>query len=135
SRQPARRRVAAASSPLTHRSFRRSQRVEPFASELARNGVETTRAACCLRADIFSGAGATSTRSRGKVRGIRGAGAGIDVAPGSCVPVEIVIGRWLACCAHPSAAWRLLPVSGRLLLVAAYAGFGFLLAFIGLSLT
>jgi hypothetical protein len=37
------------------------------------------------------------------------------------VTVEILIGRGLACCAHPSAAWQKLPPSGRALLVAAYA--------------
>jgi hypothetical protein len=36
------------------------------------------------------------------------------------VPVDVVIGRTLACCAHPAAAWRRLPASGRVLLVAAY---------------
>jgi hypothetical protein len=36
------------------------------------------------------------------------------------MPLEIVIGRAMACCAHPSASWRRLPASGRVLLVAAY---------------
>lgn len=35
--------------------------------------------------------------------------------------VEIVIGRGLAFCAHPTAAWRRLPPTGRALLVGAYA--------------
>jgi hypothetical protein len=36
------------------------------------------------------------------------------------VPLEVVIGRSVACCVHPSASWRRLPASGRVLLVAAY---------------
>jgi hypothetical protein len=46
--------------------------------------------------------------------------AGIGVAIHLVVPLDVIIGRWLACCAHPAAAWRNLPVSGRALLVAAY---------------
>jgi len=34
--------------------------------------------------------------------------------------MDVVIGRALACGAHPSASWRRLPASGRVLLVAAY---------------
>jgi len=36
------------------------------------------------------------------------------------MPLEVVIGRGLACCVHPSASWRRLPASGRVFLVAAY---------------
>jgi hypothetical protein len=36
------------------------------------------------------------------------------------MPIELVIGRWLALCSHPLAAWRVLPASGRLLIVASY---------------
>ena len=36
------------------------------------------------------------------------------------MPIEVVIGRSLACCVHPSVSWRRLPASGRVLLVAAY---------------
>jgi hypothetical protein len=36
------------------------------------------------------------------------------------MPLSVVIGRALACCAHPRASWRCLPASGRVLLVAAY---------------
>jgi hypothetical protein len=36
------------------------------------------------------------------------------------MPLDVAIGRALACCVHPSASWRLLPASGRVLLVAAY---------------
>ena len=38
---------------------------------------------------------------------------------------EIVIGRWLAFCAHPTAAWHVLPASGRCLLAASYAALSF----------
>lgn len=36
------------------------------------------------------------------------------------MPLDLAIGRMLACCVHPSAAWRRLPLKGRLLLVGAY---------------
>jgi len=36
------------------------------------------------------------------------------------VPLELAIGRALACCAHPAISWRRLPASGRVMLVAAY---------------
>ena len=35
---------------------------------------------------------------------------------------EIVFGRLLAVCVHPQAAWRKLPISGRLVLAATYFG-------------
>lgn len=38
------------------------------------------------------------------------------------MPPEIVLGRAVALCVHPYVAWRLLPVSGRVLLLTAYAG-------------
>lgn len=38
---------------------------------------------------------------------------------------DIVIGRTLACCAHPAAAWRRLSLSGRVLIVAAYFAVGY----------
>jgi hypothetical protein len=34
---------------------------------------------------------------------------------------DVLFGRWLAFCAHPAAAWRRLPASGRLLLAGSYA--------------
>jgi hypothetical protein len=40
-----------------------------------------------------------------------------------CFPAmgfEILFGRLLAVCVHPQAAWRRLPVRGRLVLTAAY---------------
>jgi hypothetical protein len=36
------------------------------------------------------------------------------------VPLDLLIGRALAWCVHPAAAWRRLPARGRALLVAAY---------------
>jgi hypothetical protein len=36
------------------------------------------------------------------------------------MPVELVIGRWLAWCSHPVAAWRVLPMSGRVLILTSY---------------
>lgn len=40
--------------------------------------------------------------------------------------VELVLARVAACCAHPAAAWDRLSPSGRMVLVAAYAGIGYL---------
>jgi hypothetical protein len=40
--------------------------------------------------------------------------------------VEVVIGRAVAHCAHPSISWRCLPASGRVLLVAAYVSASYL---------
>jgi hypothetical protein len=39
--------------------------------------------------------------------------------------VEILIGRGLAMCVHPAAAWRVLPPTKRMLLTAAYFGAGY----------
>jgi hypothetical protein len=36
------------------------------------------------------------------------------------VTLDLLLGRSLAFCVHPSAAWRRLPRSGRLLLAGAY---------------
>jgi hypothetical protein len=41
---------------------------------------------------------------------------------------EIALGRWLAFCAHPSAAWRILPPLGRGLLAATYAAASFVVS-------
>ena len=38
---------------------------------------------------------------------------------------EILIGRGLAFCLNPKAAWRVLPRAGRAMVVVAYAGAGF----------
>jgi len=48
---------------------------------------------------------------------------------------EIALGRWLAVCAHPTAAWRLLPASGRCLLAASYAAASFVASLTVLLLT
>jgi hypothetical protein len=37
-------------------------------------------------------------------------------------PLEVLLGRSLAYCFHPDAAWRRLPTRGRALLVGAYFG-------------
>jgi hypothetical protein len=41
------------------------------------------------------------------------------------MPFEIIIGRGLACCLHPLAAWRVMTRPGRALVVAAYVGASF----------
>ena len=40
--------------------------------------------------------------------------------------IEILVGRGLAFCFNPTAAWRVLSRRGRALVVGAYAGAGFL---------
>jgi hypothetical protein len=40
--------------------------------------------------------------------------------------VDLLIGRGLAFCVHPTAAWRVTSVRGRAFVVAAYAGAGYL---------
>ena len=40
--------------------------------------------------------------------------------PATVMTADIVIGRTLACCVHPSAAWRRLSASGRALIVGTY---------------
>lgn len=42
------------------------------------------------------------------------------------VTADVVIGRTLACCAHPAAAWRRLSASGKALIVTAYFVVGYL---------
>jgi hypothetical protein len=39
--------------------------------------------------------------------------------------MDILIGRGLAFCLHPQAAWRVLPRGGRAMVIAAYVGVGF----------
>ena len=36
--------------------------------------------------------------------------------------LEALLGRWVACCVHPYAAWRVLPGSGRAWLLFTYFG-------------
>ena len=45
--------------------------------------------------------------------------------PMSPMTPAIALGRWLAFCVHPAAAWRILPTSGRCLLAASYAAGSF----------
>jgi len=45
---------------------------------------------------------------------------GTVVAQAGLVPLDLLIGRALAWCVHPVAAWQRLPARGRVLLVAAY---------------
>lgn len=52
------------------------------------------------------------------------AGGGL-ASEGRAMPFEILIGRGLACCLHPQAAWRLLTRKGRAFVVFAYATGGF----------
>jgi hypothetical protein len=44
------------------------------------------------------------------------------------VPLEVLIGRSLAFCIHPVAAWRRLRTGGRLLLMAAYVVTSYVIA-------
>jgi hypothetical protein len=39
---------------------------------------------------------------------------------------DVVIGRTLACCVHPAAAWRRVPGAGKALIVGAYFVVGYL---------
>jgi hypothetical protein len=44
----------------------------------------------------------------------------------------MTLGRWLAYCAYPTAAWRRLPRVGRLLLLSSYFGASYLLTLMAL---
>lgn len=57
---------------------------------------------------------------------------GGDLADVSGVTKEVIIGRGLAFCAHPQAAWRRLPPKGRALIVATYFCAGYLGVLTGL---
>jgi hypothetical protein len=41
------------------------------------------------------------------------------------MPWDVIIGRGLAYCLHPQAAWRMCSRAGRAFVVCAYAGAGF----------
>ncbi|HEY7498834.1 MAG TPA: hypothetical protein VH740_09990 [Vicinamibacterales bacterium] len=41
------------------------------------------------------------------------------------MPWDVIIGRGLAFCLHPQAAWRVASRAGRLFVVCAYAGAGY----------
>ena len=43
----------------------------------------------------------------------------------STMGIELLIGRGLAFCVYPRAAWRVLSTPGRAFVVAAYAGAGY----------
>lgn len=47
--------------------------------------------------------------------------------------MDVLLGRTLACCVHPYAAWRGLSASGRFVLIAAYASASYV-AVLGLLL-
>ena len=46
--------------------------------------------------------------------------------------IDLLIGRGLAFCVHPRAAWRVLSTPGRAFVVAAYAGAGYVAVLGGL---
>jgi|tagenome__1003787_1003787.scaffolds.fasta_scaffold20012610_2 hypothetical protein len=48
------------------------------------------------------------------------------------VPLDVALGRALACCLHPVASWRLLPAHGRVVLVAAYVSASYVTVFAAL---
>ncbi len=41
------------------------------------------------------------------------------------MPLEVLLGRGLACCLYPRAAWRVLTRTGRAFVICAYATGGF----------
>jgi hypothetical protein len=45
--------------------------------------------------------------------------------PRQPMSLEIAIGRGLALCLHPTAAWRIVSTRGRAILVGAYVGAGY----------
>ncbi|HET7217487.1 MAG TPA: hypothetical protein VFJ02_05545 [Vicinamibacterales bacterium] len=47
---------------------------------------------------------------------------------------ELIIGRGLACCLNPRAAWRVMTRSGRALVVVAYGAAGFVVTLTALLL-
>jgi hypothetical protein len=48
------------------------------------------------------------------------------IASAPVMSVEVALGRWMACAVHPEAAWRKSRARERALLVATYAGAGYL---------
>jgi hypothetical protein len=46
--------------------------------------------------------------------------------------MEVILGRGLAFCCHPWAAWRVLPARRRVLLAGAYFGAAYLVTFLSL---
>jgi hypothetical protein len=41
------------------------------------------------------------------------------------MPLEVLLGRGVACCLYPRAAWRVLTRTGRAFVICAYAAGGF----------
>jgi len=59
--------------------------------------------------------------------------------PRTCVnvgvmPLEVLLGRGLACCLYPRAAWRVLTRTGRAFVICAYATGGFVTTLVALQL-
>ena len=54
--------------------------------------------------------------------------------PTDVMPLEILLGRGLACCVYPRAAWRVLTRTGRAFVVCAYATGGFVMTMTALLL-
>jgi hypothetical protein len=54
--------------------------------------------------------------------------------PQPASPTEVLIGRSIALCAHPIAAWRVSSTRGRLLVIAGYAAAGYMGVFAALVL-
>jgi hypothetical protein len=50
---------------------------------------------------------------------------GVLASHWSTMNIDLLIGRGLAFCVHPRAAWRVLSTPGRAFVVAAYAGAGY----------
>jgi hypothetical protein len=71
--------------------------------------------------DIRHSIGTAFTGARAQFAGKRADTDGGVFASCTRMAPEVVIGRWLAFCAHPIAAWRLLPRSGRCLIALSYA--------------
>jgi hypothetical protein len=46
----------------------------------------------------------------------------------AAMAIEIAIGRLMACCIHPAAAWQRLRTPGRAILVGTYFGASYLMA-------
>jgi hypothetical protein len=55
-----------------------------------------------------------------------------DLPISPAMPFEVVVGRWLAVCAHPVCAWRGRGKAARLLVVSSYFAAGFVGVLVGL---
>lgn len=54
------------------------------------------------------------------------------IASHRSMSLEIALGRWMACAVHPAAAWRKSRARERALLIATYAGAGYVATLIAL---